>query len=112
MLAQHGADEVAVEQVFVARNPSAALKLGQARGAAISAVVSAGLPVFEYTPRLVKQAVVGAGGAEKQQVQHMVRILLNMNDKLVEDQADALAVALCHAHMGASRARLGLDRVR
>jgi crossover junction endodeoxyribonuclease RuvC len=90
--------EVAVEQVFFSRNPAAALKLGQARGAAICAALSAGVTVHEYSPRAVKQAVVGSGGAEKAQVEHMVRIILSLQGELVEDQADALAVAICHAH--------------
>ena len=102
----HSPLEVAVEQVFMAKNASSALKLGQARGAAIAVVVNAGLPVFEYPPRSVKQAIVGKGGADKVQVAHMVKVLLNLRDKLSPDQADALAVALCHAHESAGRARL------
>lgn len=98
--------EAAVEEVFMARNPSSALKLGQARGAAIAAVVHAGIPVSEYTPRLIKQAVVGSGGADKSQVGHMVRILLGINQPLTEDQGDALAVALCHAHLSETEKRL------
>ncbi|MEN8214029.1 MAG: crossover junction endodeoxyribonuclease RuvC [Pseudomonadota bacterium] len=98
--------EAAVEQVFMARNPNSALKLGQARGAAISALVVAGLSVAEYTPRLVKQAVVGTGTAEKGQVGHMVRVMLNISEPLSEDQGDALAVALCHAHMSETTQRL------
>lgn len=90
--------EVAVEQVFMARNPDSALKLGQARGVAILAAAEAGLPVHQYAPRAVKQAVVGAGGAEKSQVQHMVAILLNLQGQLQADAADALAIALCHGH--------------
>ena len=106
LVEQHRPAEVAVEQVFMARNASSALKLGQARGAAISAVVNAGLPVYEYTPRAVKQAVVGTGGAEKPQVAHMVAVLLNFRERLTADQADALAVALCHAHASSGRAAL------
>lgn len=90
--------EVAVEQVFFARNAASALKLGQARGAAICAVLAEGVEVHEYTPRAVKQAVVGSGGAEKAQVEHMVKIILSLQEELAEDQADALAVAICHAH--------------
>ena len=92
-------EEVAVEQVFMAKNANSALKLGQARGAAICAAVVAGLAVHEYEPRLVKQAIVGSGGADKGQVAHMVKVLLKLNEKLSEDQSDALAIALCHAHM-------------
>ncbi|MGD8678455.1 MAG: crossover junction endodeoxyribonuclease RuvC [Chromatiales bacterium] len=98
--------EAAVEQVFMARNASAALKLGQARGAAITAIVHVGLPVSEYTPRLVKQAIVGSGAADKSQVGHMVRVLLGIDQPLSEDQGDALAVALCHAHMAETSSRL------
>jgi crossover junction endodeoxyribonuclease RuvC len=87
-----------VETVFMSHNPSSALKLGQARGAAVCAAVSMGLPVAEYSPRSVKQAIVGRGGAEKSQVEHMVKVLLRINETLAEDAADALAVALCHQH--------------
>lgn len=106
IIAEYHPLEAAVEQVFMARNPNSALKLGQARGAAISALVVAKLPVAEYTPRLVKQAVVGTGTAEKGQVGHMVRVMLNINQPLTEDQGDALAVALCHAHMSETTQRL------
>jgi crossover junction endodeoxyribonuclease RuvC len=98
---------MAIEQVFVAKNPQSALKLGQARGAAICAGVSQGLEVAEYTPRTIKQAVVGSGGAEKSQVQHMVRMILNLPKEPVTDAADALAVALSHAHSGITLARIG-----
>lgn len=101
-----GPAEVAVEQVFVAHNAQSALKLGHARGAAICAAVMAGLPVFEYTPREVKQAVVGTGGADKVQVQHMVRRLLAIDAELAADAADALAVALSHAHGRTARTML------
>ncbi|MBI5448648.1 MAG: crossover junction endodeoxyribonuclease RuvC [Gammaproteobacteria bacterium] len=90
--------EVAVEQVFLHQNPSVALKLGQARGAAIVAASQHTLSLTEYSPREIKQAVVGFGAAKKEQVQEMVRILLNLNKRPVVDAADALAVALCHAH--------------
>lgn len=90
--------EVAVEKVFMHRNADSVLKLGQARGAAITACTLQDLNVFEYTPNEVKQATVGKGHAAKQQVQHMVKVLLCL-DRLPEtDAADALAVALCHAH--------------
>ena len=90
--------EVAVEEVFVSRNMASALKLGHARGAAISAAVQSQVPVREYSARYVKQAVVGNGAASKEQVQHMVLRLLALHGKLQEDEADALAVSLCHAH--------------
>jgi crossover junction endodeoxyribonuclease RuvC len=98
--------QVAVEQVFVSRNAASALKLGQARGAAISAIVTLELPVFEYTPAAVKQGLVGNGRAEKEQVQHMVRVILGLQGNMTLDQSDALAVALCHAHSHATRCRL------
>ena len=100
-------DQVAVEQVFVARNPSSALKLGHARGAAVTAMVVAGLPVHEYTPRAVKLALVGTGSAEKEQVQHMIRLLLGVRHKMTLDESDALAVAICHAHSAATQSRIG-----
>lgn len=99
-------EQVAVEQVFVSNNASSALKLGQARGAAITAAVVLELPVFEYSAKSVKQALVGNGGAEKEQVQHMVRILLSMQGKMALDQSDALAIALCHAHTHAAFSKL------
>lgn len=89
---------MAIEQVFVKENVSSALKLGQARGAAICAGVTEGLSVSEYTPTKVKQAVVGTGRASKAQVQHMVSALLQLSGLPQEDAADALAIALCHAH--------------
>jgi len=102
----HRPHEVAIERVFMARNPDSALKLGQARGAAICAVVTHGLSVAEYSAKEIKQSVVGGGGAEKRQVQHMVSMLLNIERKLQADAADALAVALTHAHARASAQRL------
>ena len=99
--------EVAIEQVFVSRNAASALKLGQARGAAISAIVTCELPVFEYTPAAVKQGLVGNGRAEKQQVQHMVQVILGMQGRMGWDESDALAVALCHAHSSATRRQIG-----
>jgi crossover junction endodeoxyribonuclease RuvC len=98
--------EMAIESVFVSNNPASALKLGQARGAAICAGVIAGLPVAEYSPKEVKQATVGKGGADKAQVQHMVKLLLSLQGRLQVDTADALAVALCHAHAGHLQQRL------
>lgn len=90
--------EMSIEQVFVNKNVDSALKLGQARGAAICAGVQHQLEVSEYTPKAVKSAVVGTGNATKEQVQHMMSMLLNLNKKLQADEADALGVALCHAH--------------
>jgi crossover junction endodeoxyribonuclease RuvC len=97
LIREHLPAEVAVERVFVNRNADSALKLGQARGAALCAVPE-GVPVFEYAPRAIKLAVVGSGAAEKPQVAHMVRTLLSLSERPVGDAADALAVALCHAH--------------
>jgi crossover junction endodeoxyribonuclease RuvC len=94
--------EAAIEQVFMHVNVSSALKLGQARGAAIVALGI--LPVAEYSARQVKQAIVGYGAAKKEQIQHMVQCLLNLPNKLQADEADALAIALCHAH---TRTNLG-----
>ncbi|MGY6555664.1 MAG: crossover junction endodeoxyribonuclease RuvC [Wenzhouxiangella sp.] len=96
----------AVETVFMSRNPQAAIKLGQARGAAVCAAVAAGLEVHEYAPRAIKQAIVGRGGAAKEQVQHMIRVLLKLDVTPAEDAADALAVALCHLHTAQTQARL------
>ena len=95
---EHAPQEVAVERVFVHKSVDSALKLGQARGAALCAVFGAGAAIFEYAPREIKQAVVGHGGAEKRQVQHMIQVLLSMSELPRSDAADALAVALCHAH--------------
>lgn len=90
--------EMGIEQVFVSNNPMSALKLGQARGAAICAAVQRGLPVSEYSARTVKQSAVGYGAADKAQMQEMIRVLLSLPDLPGSDAADGLAVALCHAH--------------
>lgn len=91
-------DEAAIEQVFFHQNPNTALKLGHARGVAIVAASMDGLSVAEYSPRAIKQAVVGYGAAKKEQVQQMVAQLLKLKSLPQEDAADALAVAICHAH--------------
>jgi len=91
-------DELAVEKVFMHRNADSALKLGQARGAAICAVTTNTIPLWEYTPTQIKQSIVGKGNASKEQIQHMVRVLLNLPGFPQADAADALAAALCHAH--------------
>ena len=98
VIEQYQPDEVAVEEVFISRNASSALKLGHARGVAISAAVQSRIPVSEYSARSVKQAVVGNGAANKEQIQHMVLRLLALRGTLQIDEADALAVSLCHAH--------------
>ena len=96
----HRPDSGAVEEVFVNSNPQSTLKLGQARGVCLLALARAGLPVAEYATRLVKKALVGTGGADKAQVQAMLRVLLPGVKLAGPDAADALAVAICHAHMG------------
>lgn len=99
-------DELAVEQVFLHKNADSALKLGQARGAAICGSLAAGLAVHEYAARQVKLALVGKGDADKRQVQHMVRFLLGLSRPLATDASDALGVALCHIHHRQTLARL------
>lgn len=90
--------ELAIEEVFLARNPASALKLGQARGVAIAAAVAQGLVVHEYAARKVKQTLVGTGRASKEQVQHMVRVVLGLPAAPGTDAADALAIAICHVN--------------
>ena len=97
LIGEHQPAEIAVERVFVNRNVESALKLGQARGAALCAVPR-GLPVFEYAPRAIKMALVGSGAAEKSQVAHMIMTLLRLPGRIGPDASDALAVAVCHAH--------------
>ncbi|AKH21776.1 hypothetical protein AAY24_17120 [Sedimenticola thiotaurini] len=110
LVATYQPAEMAIEQVFMAKNASSALKLGQARGAAICACVVAGLPVFEYAPRAVKQTVVGSGSADKDQVQHMIRHILQLDEPLTADQSDALAVAISHAHANSTLQLIGRSR--
>ncbi|MDN3682390.1 crossover junction endodeoxyribonuclease RuvC [Vibrio tapetis subsp. quintayensis] len=98
IITQFQPDVFAIEQVFMSKNADSALKLGQARGAAIVAAVNADLPVHEYAARLIKQAVTGTGGADKSQVQHMVMNMLKLPGKPQADAADALGVAICHAN--------------
>jgi crossover junction endodeoxyribonuclease RuvC len=100
-------DQVAVENIFFSTNVQSALKLGQARGAAIVAAVHAGLPVAEYTALQVKQAVVGQGRAEKGQVQKMLKVLLGLPEIAQEDASDALAVAICHINSYELREKAG-----
>ncbi len=106
IISTHAPEEVAIESVFVHRNADSALKLGQARAAALCATFRARLPIHEYSPRHIKKAVVGAGGAEKPQVQRMVKMLLGLGEAPEPDAADALAAALCHAHSRTARAAL------
>lgn len=107
IIAEYGPDVVAIESVFVHRNAGSALKLGQARSAAICATFGSNIEVFEYAPREIKQAVVGKGSATKHQVQHMVAALLKLDSEPSADAADALATALCHGHQQRISSRLG-----
>lgn len=105
VIGQYHPDAMIVEQVFLGKNASSALKLGQARGAAIAAGAVAGLTVHEYSARQIKQAVVGVGSSSKEQIQQMVKYLLKLDGLPKEDAADALAGALCHAHTHPELAR-------
>lgn len=105
IILSHQPQEAAIEQIFMHENPGSALKLGQARGAAI---VALNIPIAEYSARQVKKSVVGHGAASKEQVQFMVKRLLNLGSKLQADAADALAIALCHAH-ARTLSQLGLN---
>lgn len=99
LIALHRPDSAAVEKLFFQRNVSTAMTVGQARGVALLALAEAGVPTGEYTPKEVKQAVAGYGGADKPQMQQMVRAILNLHDvPKPDDAADALAVAICHLH--------------
>ena len=99
----HAPHELVTEKVFMHRNPSSALKLGQARGVAILAGSMRSLPVHEYSPNEIKQVVTGKGHASKEQIQYMARVLLALREPPQADQADALAAAICHAHMRTAR---------
>lgn len=100
VILKHRPESAAVEEVFVNKNPQSTLKLGQARGVCLLVLARAGLPISEYATRLVKKAIVGTGGAEKAQVQAMLRVLLPGVRLAGADAADALAVAIAHAHLG------------
>ncbi len=108
IIAEYQPQEVALEEVFVNKNVSSALVLGQARGVAMVAAAQAGLPLAEYAATQVKLALVGNGRAEKLQVQHMVKVLLNLREAMAADASDALAVALTHAHVRSTKIRSGL----
>lgn len=109
LIREYAPDEVAIEETFVNRvNAGSALILGQARGVAICAAAEAKLPVAEYAATQVKLAIAGNGRAEKQQLQHMVKILLNLKGVMAADASDALAVALTHAHVRSTKMRTGL----
>ena len=100
IIAAHTPDEAAIEETFVNKNAASALKLGQARGAAMLTAAQAGLAVAEYSANKIKQTVTGFGHADKNQIQAMINILLPGSGKLAPDAADALAIAICHAHHG------------
>ncbi|MDP3559658.1 MAG: crossover junction endodeoxyribonuclease RuvC [Legionellaceae bacterium] len=99
LMQMHQPDYFAIEQVFVQHNPRSALVLGHARGAALVAAAQHGVPISEYSARMVKQSLVGYGAAEKTQVQHMVKSMLSLNKAPPADAADALAIAICHGQM-------------
>ena len=103
---EHTPTEVAVEQVFFAKNAQSALKLGQARGAMLTAIASLQKPVYEYTPTQIKKTTTGLGRAGKTQVQQMIRMLLNLKTEPQSDAADALACAVCHCHHQGILARI------
>jgi crossover junction endodeoxyribonuclease RuvC len=107
IVALYEPDAVAIESVFMHKNAGSALKLGQARAAAMCATFEHDVEVFEYAPREIKQAVVGTGAASKEQIQHMIVSILQLDGAPAPDAADALAAALCHAHQRRLRARLG-----
>jgi crossover junction endodeoxyribonuclease RuvC len=111
LMIEYAPREVAIERVFMHRNADSALKLGQARGAALCAAFSGDPEVFEYAPREVKLAVVGQGGAQKEQVQLMVMTLLGLEGELGPDAADAIGIALCHAFSRSSRLAVATDVV-
>lgn len=112
LIDEYQPQEVAIEKVFMAKNADSALKLGQARGAAIVAAAEAGLEIAEYSATQVKQAVAGTGGANKEQVMMMVMHLLKLTQKPQIDASDALAIALCHAHTRSSLVPHGLATAR
>ena len=111
LIASYHPDTVAVEGVFYAKFARATLLLGHARGAVIAQCARRGVPVFEYEPRRVKQAVAGQGGATKEQVQHMVMSILHLSGMPPEDAADALAIAICHIHNRTRIAALGAESI-
>ena len=98
LIAEHSPDVMAIESVIYGKNAGTMLVLGEARGAVLTAAADAGLPVYEYEPRRMKRAVCGNGLAEKEQIQRMVKVLLNLPEEPQNDAADALGLAVCHAH--------------
>jgi crossover junction endodeoxyribonuclease RuvC len=112
LIAEFQPHEIVIERVFVHRNADSALKLGQARAAALCATFAADLPIYEYAARHIKKAVVGRGSAEKTQVQQMIKMLLGMRATPEPDAADALAAALCHANERGAQALIQAVAVR
>lgn len=106
VVARFAPAEISIERVFISRNADSALKLGQARAAALCATFGHEIPIHEYSARHIKKAVVGRGAADKTQVQHMVRMLLGLHEAVAPDAADALAAALCHAHSRAAQSAI------
>lgn len=109
---QHQPEQLAIEQVFMHRNAASALKLGHARGVALVASQLRSLTVHEYTPTQIKQSITGRGRGTKEQVQHMVKVLLSLSAAPQQDAADALAVALCHAHIQGTLANVEAAKQR
>ena len=109
VIQQHRPEHMSIENVFMQKNADSALKLGQARGAAICAGYQAGLEIAEYAPREIKQALVGTGAATKEQVQHMVKRILGLQQMLQADEGDGLAIAICHAQFYATQQKTGID---
>ena len=107
LIDEHRPNQVAIEKIFMARSADSALKLGQARGVALLAAASAGLPIAEYEAKKIKQAIVGSGAATKAQIQHMVEVLLSLQGRPQQDAADALAIALCHVHTSGQLLKIG-----
>ena len=108
VIRQYKPEQMGIENVFMSRNADSALKLGQARGAAICAAYQAGLEIAEYAPREIKQAIVGTGAANKEQIEHMVKRLLGLRQDLQSDEADGLAIAICHAQFYTTQQKSGL----
>ncbi|NJN66320.1 MAG: crossover junction endodeoxyribonuclease RuvC [Chloroflexaceae bacterium] len=107
LVQQYQPDAAAIEELFFSRNVTTALAVGQARGVVLLTLAQAGIAVYEYTPREVKQAVAGYGGADKHQMQEMVRLTLNLKHlPRPDDAADALAIAICHAYTAPMRNRI------
>lgn len=110
LIARHAPEAAAIEELFFGKNVNTAITVGQARGVALLALVQAGLPIAEYKPTVVKQAVAGYGGADKKQMQEMVRVTLGLaTAPKPDDAADALAIAICHAYTGPTLRRLAAE---